>query len=145
MKYWLLKSEPDVWAINQLKKSGVNCDIIDLRTISPMDLESIYKSVKKTGRLLTLDTGFSNCSVAGEIIAKVTEAQVKKFVKSEVKKQLTEHFQVNKFENTNMEKHSENLIEQGCHGTVIFGSTGQAQLIPISENNCSNSLIFPML
>ncbi len=29
--------------------------------------------------------------------------------------------------------HAENLIEQGCHGTVIFGSTGQAQLIPISE------------
>ena len=47
-----------------------------------------------------------------EIIAKVTEAQVKKFVKSEVKKQLTEHFQVNKFENTNMERHSEQLIEQ---------------------------------
>ncbi len=36
----------------------------------------------------------------------------------------------------NIEKtidHAENLIEQGCHGTVIFGSTGQAQLIPISE------------
>ena len=29
--------------------------------------------------------------------------------------------------------HAENLIEQGCHGTAIFGSTGQAQLIPISE------------
>ena len=36
----------------------------------------------------------------------------------------------------NIEKtidHAENLIEQGCHGTVIFGSTGQAQLIPVSE------------
>ena len=30
-------------------------------------------------------------------------------------------------------KHAENLIDQGCHGTAIFGSTGQAQLIPISE------------
>ena len=29
--------------------------------------------------------------------------------------------------------HAENLIEQGCHGVVIFGSTGQAQLISISE------------
>ena len=29
--------------------------------------------------------------------------------------------------------HAENLIDQGCHGTAIFGSTGQAQLIPISE------------
>ena len=29
--------------------------------------------------------------------------------------------------------HVENLIQQGCHGIVIFGSTGQAQLIPIGE------------
>ena len=35
----------------------------------------------------------------------------------------------------NIEKtieHAEKLIDQGCHGTAIFGSTGQAQLIPIS-------------
>ena len=30
-------------------------------------------------------------------------------------------------------KHAENLIDRGCHGTAIFGSTGQSQLIPISE------------
>ena len=30
-------------------------------------------------------------------------------------------------------KHAENLIDKGCHGTAIFGSTGQSQLIPISE------------
>lgn len=59
-------------AIKHLKKFGVNCDLIDLRTISPLDLNCIFNSVKKTGRILTLDTGFSNCSVAGEIIAKVT-------------------------------------------------------------------------
>ena len=47
----------------------------------------------------------------------------------------------------NIEKtinHSEKLIDQGCHGTAIFGSTGQAQLIPISEkikllNNLSDN------
>ena len=47
----------------------------------------------------------------------------------------------------NVEKtieHAEMLIEQGCHGTAIFGSTGQSQLIPISEkikllNNLSNT------
>ena len=36
----------------------------------------------------------------------------------------------------NVEKtivHAEKLIDQGCHGTAIFGSTGQAQLIPIAE------------
>ena len=30
-------------------------------------------------------------------------------------------------------EHAEKIIDQGCHGVVIFGSTGQAQLIPISE------------
>ena len=30
-------------------------------------------------------------------------------------------------------KHAEKLIDQGCHGTAIFGSTGQSQLLPISE------------
>ena len=30
-------------------------------------------------------------------------------------------------------KHAENLIDQGCHGVAVFGSTGQAQLIPIGE------------
>ena len=30
-------------------------------------------------------------------------------------------------------EHAEKLIDQGCHGTAIFGSTGQSQLIPISE------------
>ena len=44
----------------------------------------------------------------------------------------------------NVEKtilHSEKLIEQGCHGVAIFGSTGQAQLIPIAEKiNLLNKL-----
>ena len=34
--------------------------------------------------------------------------------------------------------HIENLIEQGCHGVAVFGSTGQAQLIPISSQVISN-------
>ena len=54
---------------------------------------------------------------------------------------------LNKDLSLNVEKtimHAEKLIDQGCHGTVIFGSTGQSQLIPISEkidllNNLSKS------
>ena len=46
----------------------------------------------------------------------------------------------------NVEKtilHSEKLIEQGCHGIAIFGSTGQAQLIPIAEKiDLLNSINF---
>ena len=37
--------------------------------------------------------------------------------------------------------HAENLIDQGCHGVAIFGSTGQAQLIPVNEKiNLLNKL-----
>jgi acetoin:2,6-dichlorophenolindophenol oxidoreductase subunit beta len=59
-------------AVNHLEKSGISCDLVDLRTISPLDWESIFKSVKKTGRLLVLDTGVATGSVAGEIVARVS-------------------------------------------------------------------------
>jgi len=55
-----------------LKKNGINCDLIDLRTVNPLDWASIFASVKKTGRLLVLDTSNETCSVAGEIIARVS-------------------------------------------------------------------------
>jgi len=55
-----------------LEKRGVHCDLIDLRTIRPMDWNTIYTSVEKTGRLLVLDTGATTGSVAGEIVARVS-------------------------------------------------------------------------
>ncbi len=59
-------------AVEYLKEQGIHCDLIDLRTIKPLDWETIYASVRKTGKLLVLDTGFEFCSVASEIIAQVT-------------------------------------------------------------------------
>jgi pyruvate/2-oxoglutarate/acetoin dehydrogenase E1 component len=59
-------------AVKFLKDQGVHCDLIDLRTIKPLDWPMIQASVKKTGRLLVLDTGFEFCSVASEIIAKTS-------------------------------------------------------------------------
>ncbi len=59
-------------ASNFLSTYGVSCDIIDLRTIYPIDWPTIFESVSKTGRLLTLDNGHTTGSIAGEIIAKVS-------------------------------------------------------------------------
>ena len=59
-------------AVEFLKEQGVSCELIDLRTIKPLDWDTIYSSVRKTGKLLVLDTGSEFCSVASEIIAKVT-------------------------------------------------------------------------
>ncbi len=59
-------------AVEALEKEGISCDLIDLRTIKPIDFDPIVTSVKKTGRLLVLDTGVRTGSIAGEIIARVS-------------------------------------------------------------------------
>lgn len=58
-------------AADYLEKQGVSCEVIDLRTIKPLDWEAVFASVIKTGRLIALDSGFTTGSVAGEIVARV--------------------------------------------------------------------------
>jgi pyruvate dehydrogenase E1 component beta subunit len=58
-------------AADYLQEQGVNCEVIDLLTIRPLDWEAVFASVKKTGKILVLDTGFTTGSVAGEIVARV--------------------------------------------------------------------------
>lgn len=58
-------------AADHLRDQGVTCDLLDLRTLSPMDWPAIFESVSRTGRLLALDTGWPTCSVASEIVARV--------------------------------------------------------------------------
>lgn len=59
-----------VHAIDRLHQQGVTCDLVDLRTIRPLDLASVFRSIEKTGRLLALDTSNPVCSVASEIVAR---------------------------------------------------------------------------
>jgi len=59
-------------AVKFLKERGIHCDLIDLRTVKPIDWDTIHQSIQKTGRLLVLDTGFEVCSIASEIIAKAS-------------------------------------------------------------------------
>lgn len=61
-----------IHALSFLEKKGISVDLIDLRSINPIDWPMIAQSVKKTGRLLVLDTSHETCSVAGEIIAKMS-------------------------------------------------------------------------
>ncbi len=58
-------------AVALLNKANINCELIDLISIKPIDWELIKSSVRKTGKLLVLDTGYETGSVAGEIIAKI--------------------------------------------------------------------------
>jgi pyruvate/2-oxoglutarate/acetoin dehydrogenase E1 component len=59
-------------AVDHLAQQGIHCDLIDLNTVRPIDWPAIETSVRKTGRILALDTGFATGSVAGEIIARVS-------------------------------------------------------------------------
>jgi len=54
-------------AVEVLKKEGVSIEVIDLRTIRPLDYETIVESVKKTGRLVVVEESWQYCSIASEI------------------------------------------------------------------------------
>ena len=58
-------------AIESLEKQHVSCDVLDLRSVRPLDWDAVYASVTKTGRLLVVDTANPTCSVASEIVASV--------------------------------------------------------------------------
>jgi len=51
----------------ELAKEGISVEVIDPRTLVPLDKDAIIKSVKKTGRLLIVDEGYECCGIAGEI------------------------------------------------------------------------------
>ena len=53
--------------IDGLAKDGITCDLIDPRTTSPLDLETICESVESTGRLVIVDESNPRCSVASDI------------------------------------------------------------------------------
>lgn len=59
-------------AVEVLKKEGVSCDLIDLRTLKPIDWDLIFSSIRKTGRILALDTAVATGSIAGEVVARVS-------------------------------------------------------------------------
>ncbi len=62
-----------VKAAAELEKEGIDVEIIDLRTIRPMDLPAVIESVKKTGRLVTVEEGFPQSSVGTEIATRVMQ------------------------------------------------------------------------
>ncbi|WP_313198719.1 pyruvate dehydrogenase complex E1 component subunit beta [Rhizobium sp.] len=62
-----------VKAVAELEKEGIDVELIDLRTIRPMDLPTVIESVKKTGRLVTVEEGYPQNSVGTEIATRVMQ------------------------------------------------------------------------
>jgi pyruvate dehydrogenase E1 component beta subunit len=58
-------------AAEQLAKDGIEAEVIDLRTLRPLDLETVLGSVRKTNRLVTVEEAWPVCSVGSEICAQV--------------------------------------------------------------------------
>jgi pyruvate dehydrogenase E1 component beta subunit len=60
-------------AVKELEKDGITCDVLDMRTVRPLDTESIIRSLKKTNRIVVVDQSWPFASVASEVIAQVVE------------------------------------------------------------------------
>jgi len=60
-------------AARKLKAEGISCDVIDPRTISPLDEDTILESVDKTGRLVVVDEAYPRCGMAADIASIVAE------------------------------------------------------------------------
>lgn len=60
-------------AAEKLAEDGINAEVIDLRTLRPMDLPAVIKSVMKTNRLVTVEEGFPQGSVGGYIASEVMQ------------------------------------------------------------------------
>lgn len=60
-------------AAEEVAKQGIDVEVIDLRTLWPLDVETIVSSVKKTGRLVVVHEAPQTCGFGGELVALVTE------------------------------------------------------------------------
>jgi pyruvate/2-oxoglutarate/acetoin dehydrogenase E1 component len=66
-----------VEAAKQLAKEGIECEVIDLRTLSPIDMETVIESVENTGKLVVVDEANPRCSIASDISATVAQQAFK--------------------------------------------------------------------
>jgi pyruvate dehydrogenase E1 component beta subunit len=56
-----------------LAKEGIDVEVIDLRTLSPLDIDTVLESVEKTGRLVCVDEANPRCSIAADVSAQVAQ------------------------------------------------------------------------
>jgi pyruvate dehydrogenase E1 component subunit beta len=70
---WSMGMSYALKAAEELAKENIEAELIDLRTLKPMDTDTIVESVKKTGRLITVEEGWKQSGVGAEIAARVME------------------------------------------------------------------------
>jgi len=60
-------------AAENLAEDGIDCEVVDLRTLSPIDMDTVLESVENTGRLICVDEANPRCSIATDIAAQVCQ------------------------------------------------------------------------
>lgn len=70
---WGASMHETMQAAKQLGDEGVSCEVIDIATIKPLDIETILGSVEKTGRCVIVHEGAKTCGVGAEISAQIME------------------------------------------------------------------------
>jgi pyruvate/2-oxoglutarate/acetoin dehydrogenase E1 component len=60
-------------AAQELEKTGISAEVVDLRSLQPLDEKTIIDSVRKTGRLIVADTGWKSCGISAEVAAIAAE------------------------------------------------------------------------
>lgn len=82
VSYMVLES---LKAAHELAKEGVDVELIDLRTVKPLDEALLLESVKKTGRLVIADGGWKTCGIASEVSALIAESAFR-YLKAPIKR-----------------------------------------------------------
>ncbi len=62
-------------AADELAKMGISAEVINMRSLRPMDDEAIFKSLKKTHHLITVDRAWPACGIGAEICARIMESE----------------------------------------------------------------------
>ena len=70
---WSMGMSYALKAADELAKEGIEAEVIDLRTLRPMDTDTLVASVKKTGRAVTVEEGWQQNGVGAEIAARIME------------------------------------------------------------------------
>lgn len=70
----------------RLEEIGIDAEVVDLRTVKPIDSKTVIESVKKTGRLVVADGGWAACGVSAEVAALVAESDTINYLKAPVRR-----------------------------------------------------------
>ncbi|QRW16151.1 pyruvate dehydrogenase E1 component beta subunit [Rhizoctonia solani] len=81
-----MSQEAIMEAAEELAKEGIKAEVINLRSIRPLDIETIIKSVKKTNRLLIVEGGFPAFGVGSEICAQIVESDAFNYLDAPVER-----------------------------------------------------------